>query len=120
MPEARIGGMLKVSVNGEILYAKGEFTYSLGLPLKSGIVGQDTVHGYTEKPQLPFIEGTITWHSGMSLTGLVGTKDATVTLELANSKTIALYKAWYADTGEGTSGENEVKCRFESKAAEEI
>ncbi len=119
-PQARIGGTIAVKINGEIQYAKGNFSYNLGKNLKKGIAGADRVHGFTETPQVPFIEGELTFHSDMSLTDLVELQDATVSIDLANNKTIVLREAWYAGEGTGNSEEGNVAVRFEGKDAEEI
>lgn len=116
----RVGGILFLKVNGALLQAKGEFTYNLGKPKREAIVGQDTTHGYKETPQVAMIEGSVTDKDDLSLENLVLTKDATVTVELANGKTIVLREAWFAADGNVTSSEGEIEVRFEGIDAEEI
>jgi hypothetical protein len=60
MADQRRAGLLQLKVNGEIQDAKGEFTYDLGQPKRTAIIGADGVHGYMEEPQVAFIEGKIT------------------------------------------------------------
>jgi hypothetical protein len=50
----------------------------------------------------------------------MGIKDATITLELANSKVIVLREAWNAAEGTGNTGEGNIPVRFEGMSAEEI
>lgn len=116
----RVGGLISLKVNGDIQYAKGNFTFNLGKPKKEGIVGTDRVHGFKETPQIPYIEGEITDRQEMSLEALVQTTDATITLELANGKVIVLRQAWYASDGVGNTDEGNVECRFEGISAEEV
>lgn len=116
----RVGGLISLKVNGDIFFAKGNFTYNLGIPKKEGIVGADRVHGFKETPQVPYIEGEITDRQEMSLEALQATTDATVTLELANGKVIVLRQAWYASEGTGNTEEGNVECRFEGMSAEEV
>lgn len=116
----RKGGLISLKVNGELHFAKGNFTYNLGLPRKEAIVGADRVHGYKETPQIPFIEGEITDRQELSLEALQATTDATVTLELANGKVIVLRQAWYASEGTGNTEEGNIECRFEGMSAEEV
>lgn len=111
----RVGGIIQLKTNGEIQDAKGEFTYNLGIPKREAVVGQDGVHGYKEIPQVAFIDGVITDRSTLNLATLVSGKDLTITLALANGKTIALGTAWFAGDGEGSTGEGEIKVRWESK-----
>jgi hypothetical protein len=116
----RVGGIIFLKVNSQQLKAKGNFTFSLGKPVASAVVGADAVHGYMERPQAAYIEGEITDSVDMSLEALVATRNATVTLELANGKVIALREAFYASEGVGNTEEGNVAVRFEGISAEEI
>jgi hypothetical protein len=116
----RIGGIIALKVNGDIYFAKGNFTYNLGKPKREGVVGADTVHGYKETPQVPFVEGEITDRNELSLEDLVTLDDATITLELSNGKVITLSEAWYAGEGTGNTEEGNIACRFEGMNAEEV
>lgn len=116
----RRGGIIFLKVNGTQLDAKGDFTYNLGKAKRDTVIGADSVHGFTETPQAPFIEGEITDHPDLDLAGLLEVTDATVTLQLANGKTIALRNAWYAGEGTGNSKEGNIGVRFEGLSGEEI
>ncbi len=116
----RIGGIISLKIDGDMYFAKGDFTYNLGKPKKEGVVGSDGVHGYKEVPQIPFIEGEVTDRQEMSLEALVAISESTITLELANGKVIVLREAWYASEGTGNTGEGNVGARFEGKSAEEV
>lgn len=116
----RRGGIIQVAVNGVLYQAKGNWTYNLGRPMREALVGSDTVHGYTEKPQVAFIEGEITDSGTLDLAALVSMTDATVTLQLANEKMIALSDAWFAGAGTGNTEEGNVAVRFEGISAEEV
>lgn len=116
----RIGGTIALKVNGDIYFAKGNFTYNLGKPKREGVTGADTVHGYKETPQIPFVEGEITDRNELSLEDLVTLDEATITLELANGKVIALSEAWYAGEGTGNTEEGNIACRFEGMSCEEV
>lgn len=116
----RKGGIIQFQLNGVLQDAKGNFTYNLGRPKREPLVGADGVHGYKETPQVAFIEGEITDRGTLDLNGLVTMKDATVTLELANGKVIALRDAWYASEGTGNTEEGNIGVRFEGASAEEV
>lgn len=116
----RVGGLIALKINGELQKAKGAFTYNLGKPKRDAVVGADVVHGYKEVVQVPFIEGEITDHNGMSLEDLLTVDEATITLELANGKVIVLREAWQAGEGTGNTEEGNVAVRFEGMSAEEI
>lgn len=116
----RIGGIISLKINGDMYFAKGNFTYNLGLPKKEGVVGSDRVHGYKEVPQVPFIEGEITDRNELNLEDLVTLDEATVTLELANGKVIMLREGWYAGEGTGNTEEGNIALRIEGMSAEEV
>lgn len=120
MANRRVGGILFLKVDGEQFQAKGSFTYNLGAAKRSAVVGVDAVHGFSELPQTPFIEGAITDSDDLNLETLINVRDATVTIELANGKIIALREAWYASEGDVTSEEGEISARFEGITAEEV
>lgn len=116
----RRGGVIFLQLNGEIMDAKGSFSYNLGRPMREAIVGHDGVHGYKELPQVAFIEGEITDRGTLDVDALVKTEGATVTLELGNGKVIALRDAWFAGEGTGNTEEGNIAVRFEGKSGEEI
>jgi hypothetical protein len=116
----RKGGIIQFQVNGQVYDAKGSFSYNLGRPLREEIVGADRIHGFKETPQAAFIEGEITDNASLDLVDFVTIEDATVTLALANGKTIALYEAHYAGEGTGNTEEGNIAVRFVGAGAEEI
>ena len=116
----RRAGRLFFTVNGVRHDAKGNFTYHLGSPKREAITGTDTVHGYRETVSVPFIEGAITDRKGLNLKQLFALDGITITLELANGKTIILREAWFAGDGTASTEEAEVPIRFEGIDAEEM
>lgn len=116
----RRGGIIQVATNGVVRDAKGAFDYALGTPKRDTVVGSNGVHGFTETPQVPFIEGAITDSADLDLKALFVLEDATVTLVLANGKTIVLRNAWYAGEGTANTEQGEVAVRFEGLSAEEV
>lgn len=120
MANQRRAGTIQLQVSGEIMDAKGSFSYNLGKPKREAIPGADRIHGYKEMPQVPFIEGIITDRGTLDLAALVSSTEVTVTLKLANGKTISL-NGWFAGEGTGTTEEGEITVRWEgSLPAEEI
>ena len=120
MANNAVGGTIIVRVNGQTMRAKGNWNYNLGLPKKEAIVGADSVHGYKTMPQVAFIEGATTDRGDLNLADLVNADDATVTLDLANGKTIGLFEAWFAGDGAGSTEEGEFAVRFESAQPAEV
>lgn len=116
----RVGGICYLKIDGVQYDVKGSFTYNLGVNKRESIVGHDGVHGFKELPQVAFIEGEITDRRDLNLAKLLNASDATVTLELANGKTIVLSNAWCVAEGTGNTEEGNITIRFEGTKAEEI
>lgn len=120
MADQRRGGTIQLQVGGEVQDAKGNFSYQLGTPKRDAIVGADTVHGYTEKPQVCYIEGAITDRGNLDVKALFTGTDLTVTIKLANGKMVSLTDGWFAGDGKGSTEEGELEVRWEGKQCEEV
>jgi hypothetical protein len=116
----RIGGIIRLTIDGTQQRAKGNFTYNLGANKREAVIGADGVHGYKETPQAPFIEGAISDSSSLDVASLLDLTDSTVILEVANGKSIVLRDAYYTGDGEVSAEEGEIKVKFEGVSAEEI
>ena len=112
----RKGGIVYVRVGGELLDGKGSWTYGLGLPKQEGFLGTARAAGYKTVPQIAFIEGALTDANDFDLAKFQAVDGETVTLELANGKSIVLSDAWYAGEGTGSTEEGEISVRFESRS----
>jgi hypothetical protein len=108
------GGLLAVKVDGVSYSGVGNFTFNIGKPLRAPLLGSTGVDGYSETPQAAFIAGEFRDGENVDLEALVGTSDATVTLELANGKTFVLANAWFEGDGTGNSQEGNFAVRFSS------
>lgn len=120
MANQRKAGLIQFKVNGEIRAAKGNFTYNMGAPKRETMVGSDGTHGFKEVPQIAFIEGAITDQEDLDVKAMLTITDATVTLELANGKTVLLSEAYFAGDGNASTEEGEITVRFEGSSAEEV
>lgn len=116
----RKGGIIQVQADGQMYDAKGNFTYNLGGPKREAIIGADRVHGFKEMPQVAYLEGEVTDRGNLSVKTLLNLKDATVTLTLANGKTVLFSNAFYAGDGNISTEEGNIQFRIESGEAEEI
>ena len=115
MSDNRRAGKIYVKVDGVQQDAKGSFSYNLGEDKRDAIVGSDGIHGYKAVPQIAFIEGAITDKGSLDLASLARQEDVTVTLELANGKSIVLAAAWFAGEGTVSTEEAEITVRWESR-----
>lgn len=120
MSNLRRAGTIFIKVDARQYDAKGNFTYNLGGEKRTAILGSDRTHGFSAMPQVAFIEGVITDASDLDVAVMMAVEDATVTLELANGKTVLLRNAWYASEGNITTEQGEIAVRWEGMSAEEL
>ena len=120
MANQRRGGTIQFKVNGVLEDAKGSFSYSLGGVKRTAIVGAGGITGYKEEPIPAYIEGQITDRVDFDLQALLNMDDETVTLQLANGKTISMAHAWYAAEGKVETEEGNVEVRFEAAKGIEV
>ena len=116
----RVGGVLKLTIDGTQFPARGNFQVSASNVKREGIAGQDGVHGYTEAPIVPGIKGDFTTTKEVSLTALLAITNSTITAEMANGKTYVLTEAWTKGAFEIDSAEGKFSAEFEGVTCEEI
>src|SRR6516162_2257454 len=116
----RIAGTAFLKVDGGIYPLRGNFTVSPSSLERAGISGQDYVHGFSEMPRVPFIEGDISTIPTLSWTAMEGIVNSTVTAELANGKTYVLREAWTRSAFELNTREGQGRVRFEGVSCDEI
>lgn len=90
----RIAGTAFLSVDGATLPLVGDFEYNPSVATRESQTGMDTVHGYSEKPRPGEIKGTIRDMGGLKLIDLNNMTNVTVTVELANGKTVIGRNMW--------------------------
>lgn len=115
----RIGGIIRLRLNGVLKKAKGDFSYNMGANKREMKAGADGVHGYVEMIQIPFIEGAITDESEVNVNDILNFTGEVV-LELNNGKTVVLSNAVYASEGGIGTAEGEIEARFEGMSCREI
>ena len=87
---ARIAGVAYLKADGIQLPLRGNFTVSPSQVERAMLAGQDGVHGYSEMPRVPFIEGDVSLTADVTVAQLESFVASTVTAELANGKTYVL------------------------------
>lgn len=116
----RIAGVAFVFVDGRQYPLRGNLTISIDMIEREGVAGQDSVHGFIERPRVPWIEGDFSDISNLSLKALEAICDATITAELANGKVYVLRNAWTSTAREFNAADGQATVRFEGMASEEL
>ena len=120
MANNRIAGVAYIFVDGRQYPLRGNLTISIDTVERVGVAGMDGVHGFTETPRVPFIEGDFSDIGQLSLITLQNMVNITVTAELANGKVYVLRNAWTSTAREFKAAEGQATVRFEGMAAQEI
>ena len=114
-----IGGTVFIKVDGTQYAARGGWKVQPNSNKKTGVAGQDAVHGFTQVPVVPYVEGEVTDLGGLSLQALQNVTNSTVTAELANGKVYTLRNAWYAGEPVIDTTDGKVPVRFEGISCNE-
>lgn len=114
-----IAGTLFFKIDGQQFQARGAFKVQPNLFSKTGLAGQDGIHGYKEEPIIPYIEGEISDAGGLSLRQLQSVTDSTITCELRSGKGYVLQNAWYSGETVLDTVEGKVPVKFEGLDCQE-
>jgi Phage tail tube protein len=106
----RIGGTLSFRIDGTQYEARGSFQVSPSPVKRTGVAGQDFVHGYIEEPVVPQIKGDISIGNLLSFDQLIGINDSTIQINLANGRNYVLTDAWV--TGGFVIDAHDGKCEI--------
>jgi Phage tail tube protein len=116
----RIGGTLSFLVDGNQYEARGNFQV-LGMVVeRTGVAGQDGVHGYIEVPIVPHITGEISIGNFLSIGVLEQFTQSTIQINLANGHTYVLTQAWYKGGSVIDAHDGKVPVTFQGMTIQEI
>lgn len=117
----RIAGVAFILVDGTQYALRGSFTVSPSSLERTGIAGQDYVHGYSELPRVPYIEGEISTVPGIFSTDtLEAITNSTVQANLANGYSYVLSQAWCKSAVDINTHDGMARVRFEGITCQEI
>ena len=116
----RLAGVAYIRVDGAQYALRGNLTVSIDMEEREGVPGQDGIHGFIERPRVPFIEADLSDLGGLSLRALQRMVNTTVQAELANGKKYLLRNAWTSTARELNTADGQVTVRWEGMAGEEL
>ncbi|MGO4379743.1 MULTISPECIES: phage tail tube protein [Telluria group] len=107
----RLAGIAYLNVDGKTYMLAGDLGYKVSKVARETLTGQDRVHGYSEKPVAGEITAKLRDAGGLTVADFNAMTNVTVTLELANGKTVVGRNMWTVDdqTVETTEATFEVK-----------
>lgn len=116
----KIGGTAFCKVDGGQLPLRGAFTVSPSSVERAMLAGQDYVHGYTENPRVPWIEGDFSTLPDVSIEDIETQTNVTVTAELLNGRTYVLKEATVKSAFEINTKDGQFRARWEGTTCDEI
>jgi hypothetical protein len=115
-----VAGTVYLRIDGRQYRARSEIKVNAVNIEREGVIGQDGVHGYIERPALPFIEGKMTDSADLSTQLLAQQCNVSVTIELLNGKNYVLRNAWCTKAAPVDTTDGSIEFRFEGRAMEEL
>lgn len=115
----RLAGIAYLSVDGKNYMLAGDFSYSVSGVTRETLIGQDRVHGYSEKPHNGMMSGTLRDAGALSVASFNRMTNVTVTAELANGKTIVGRNMWTVESQEVKTAEGTFEVKWEGMSVEE-
>ncbi|WP_338803576.1 phage tail tube protein [Xenorhabdus griffiniae] len=115
----RLAGTAHVMVDGMSIMVAGDFTYSPSTVTRETLTGMDSVHGYKEKPNVPYISCRVRDSGGTTVADFNNQTNVTIVAELANGKTIIGEGMWTVNTQEVKSEDAEFEVRWEGVSVTE-
>jgi hypothetical protein len=116
----RIAGVAFLKVDGQQYPLRGNFMVSPTAVERAGIAGQDYVHGYSELPRVPFIEGDVSLLPDLMMDSVEAIVSGTVTAELANGHIYTLQEAWCKGAYDLNTHDGLTRIRFEGTKCTEM
>ena len=109
----RLAGVAYLSVDGQSYMLSGDLSYSAASLKRDTLGGQDRIHGYSEAPRAPFISGTLRDAGSLTVQSFNDMTNVTITLELANGKTVIGRNMWTVEAQEVKTTEGTFEVKWE-------
>ena len=115
-----LAGTAYLSIDGKRVRLAGEFSYSPSTFTRETLTGMDSVHGYKQKPAAGKIGVKLRDAADMSVTALGNTTNSTITVELANGKTIVGAGMWCTEQPTVDAEEGTIDWKLEGASVTEL
>jgi hypothetical protein len=115
----RLAGLCNLTIDGQSYMVTGDLSYSPSKVSRETLVGQDRVHGYSEKPHAGFISASLRDAGGLTVAAVNAMTNVSVVAELANGKTIVGRNMWSVNEQEVKTAEGTFEVKWEGFNVEE-
>ena len=120
MSSSKLAGTAYVTVDGVTYMLVGDLTYDPSSVKRDTKTGQDGVHGYGEMPKPGKIAGTFRDSGGLTIAAFNAMVNVTVSLSLANGKTVIGRNMWTIESQEVKTAEGTVEVSWEGPTVSEV
>lgn len=117
---SRVMGKAQIKVNSQLLESHPGASLDIGGPVRTTVVGANSIHGFTEALQPSKLECEISVKSGTSLAAIRGWDDVTVTFEADTGQTYVISNGWSTNPPTVTDNDGKAKLVIEGPPAEEM
>lgn len=111
----RIAGTAFLNVDGTNFTVAGEAEYCPSVFKRETLAGMSGIDGYAERFNIPHISMQLRDMGGLELGDINAMTNVTVTLELANGKTVVGRNMWTVEEQTGKATDGTVDVRWEGK-----
>jgi Phage tail tube protein len=108
-----IAGIATLAVAGVVQQLAGPAVYSPATVKREAMIGPDGFHGWKETPVLPYAKVSIRDAGDMTVADFNAMRNITLTLNLANGKTVVGRNMGTTETVEVDTDEAKFELRFE-------
>jgi hypothetical protein len=115
----KLAGIASLNIDGINYLVAGDLKYQVSGVTRETLVGQDSVHGYSEKRRQGKISMSLRDWGGLSMADVQAMSDVTIVAELANGKTIVGRNMWNVEDQEVDTTEAKADIVFEGKSVVE-
>jgi len=119
MASNSLAGTAYISVDGVTYQLSADAAYSVSSVKRETLSGMDGIHGFKETPVPGSISATLRDSSSLTVADFNAMDNVTVTLELANGKTIIGRNMWTVDSQEVKAAEGTFDVKWEGLSVEE-
>lgn len=116
----RLAGVASIAIDGQAYDLVGDLVYDVSTVTRTTLLGQDSVHGYSEVPYAGHIACQLRDNGGFSVQGFNQLTSSTVQTSIANGKQIVGTGMWCTGTQEVKTIDGVFEVHFESDNVQEI
>lgn len=114
-----LAGIASLTIDGVNYLVAGDLKYQVSGRKRETLEGQDSIHGYSEKPRAGKISMSLRDTGGLTVADIQAITNSTIVAELANGKTIVGRSMWNVEDQDVDTTEGKFDAVFEGKSVQE-